>query len=224
MAFLPLARQARWPEDEAMTDVQVLLYDGLDELDAVAPLEILAAAGLDVTTMALDAPATVTGDHGLRMGVDAGLGEAPTLLIVPGGGWLTGKDSGARAAIADGRLPAWIADCHARGTVVASVCTGSLMLAAAGLLDGRPAATHHEAYEVLATMGADVRTDARVVDDGELLSAGGVTSGIDLSIHLVGRMLGEQAAVDAAARIEHEVRGPLLVTERGATFSAESTI
>ena len=199
-----------------MTDAHVLIYEGLDELDAVAPLEVLHAAGFAVRTVAHGDVDHVTGDHGLRLGVDAPLGVPPTLLVLPGGGWLSGQDTGARRAIADGVLPAWVARCAAAGTVIASVCTGAFFLQAAGLLDeGRPVVTHHGGREALRALGVTVLDEPRVVDDGDLLSAGGVTSGIDLALHLVARWFGEEAAAAGAARIEHDRRGPLLVTARG---------
>ncbi|MDQ8046929.1 MAG: hypothetical protein AAGC46_18675, partial [Solirubrobacteraceae bacterium] len=92
----------------------------------------------------------------------------------------------------------------------------TFFLQAAGLLtEDRPVVTHHEGRAALRELGATVLDDPRVVDDGDLLSSGGVTSGIDLSLHLVGRWFGDAAADAGAARIEHDRRGPLLVTERG---------
>ena len=198
-----------------MIDVDVLLYDGLDELDAVGPFEILAAAGMTPRTVAVNASRPVTGSHGLRIGVDAVLGTPPTLLVVPGGGWASDA-GGVRTVIRDGTIPAWILECHAAGTVIAAVCTGGLIVASTGLLEGRPAVTHHLGLDGLRTMGADVRPDARVIDDGELLTCGGVTSGLDLAMHLVERYLGADAATAAAERIEHERRGPVLVTAASA--------
>jgi transcriptional regulator GlxA family with amidase domain len=215
MAFLPLASIRATAQDAGMPNVQILLYDGFDELDAVAPFEVLAAGGFTVTTVAAGGPGTVTAHFGLRVGVDAGLGEAPELLIVPGGSWLSRKPIGARAAAADARLTAWIASCHAAGTIVASVCTGAFVLDAAGLLAGRPAVTHHAAIEALQGTEAEVHADARVIDDGDVLSCGGVSSGIDLSLHLIERYFGAAAATAGAARIEHERHGPVLITERG---------
>jgi transcriptional regulator GlxA family with amidase domain len=96
--------------------------------------------------------------------------------------------------------------------VVASVCTGAMLLAAAGLLRGRPAVTNRIALEDLARAGADVRPQARVVDDGSVVTCGGPAAGIDLSLRLVERFLGAPAALAAAHRIEHERVGPTLIS------------
>jgi transcriptional regulator GlxA family with amidase domain len=92
---------------------------------------------------------------------------------------------------------------HAAGGRIASVCTGAMLLAEAGLLTGRSAITHHSALENLRGFGVDVIDGARVVDDGEIVTAGGVTSGLDLALHLVARELGNAAAQAAADEIEH---------------------
>ena len=105
----------------------------------------------------------------------------------------------------DGTLLEAIADQDDRGTTLASVCTGAMALAHAGVIEGRPAVTHHSALEDLAAF-ADVR-DARVVDDGDLLTAGGVTSGIDLALWLLEREWGVEIADQVAREMEHERRG-----------------
>ncbi len=92
-----------------------------------------------------------------------------------------------------------IAARHALGAKIASVCTGAMLLAAAGLLHGRAATTHHDALDDLRATGADVIDDARVVDDGEIITAAGVTSGIDLALWIIERELGATAA-EATAR------------------------
>jgi transcriptional regulator GlxA family with amidase domain len=95
---------------------------------------------------------------------------------------------------------------HEEGTILAAICTGSMLLAAAGLLRGRPATTHHGALEDLRTAGAEV-IRARVVDDGDIVTAGGVTSGLDLALWLVERFAGPQLAVAVEQRLEYERRG-----------------
>ncbi|MDX8153134.1 DJ-1/PfpI family protein [Patulibacter brassicae] len=195
-----------------MTHVQVLLFDGYDELDAVGPFEVLAAAGLRVELVAADraAGSEVVSAHGLRALVDADLAERPDLLVVPGGRWAQRGGAGVRAEVERGLLGPAIAGRHAAGATVASVCTGAMLLAHAGLLDGRPAVTHRVALEDLRERGADVRGDERVVDDGDVLTAGGVTAGLDLALHLVARFAGAEAARQGAIRIEHEPRTALV--------------
>ncbi|HEY2259148.1 MAG TPA: DJ-1/PfpI family protein [Solirubrobacteraceae bacterium] len=190
---------------------EVLFFDGFDDLDAIAPFEILAAAGFPLRAVAFPEAATVTSAHGLRVQVDGPLGEAPELLVIPGGRWAGGGNAGVRA-MTRGELPARLARLHEQGTVLASVCTGAMLLATAGLLRGRTAVTHHVALDDLARAGADVRRDARVVDDQEFVTCGGPTAGIDLSLHLVERFCGPAVAQAGAERIEHERIGPLVVT------------
>jgi transcriptional regulator GlxA family with amidase domain len=195
------------------TDVAVLVYEGFDELDAIGPFEVLSnaareGADLSVRLVAQD-PGTVTANHGLRVDVDGPLPDAdaaPSVLVVPGGGWSDPEGPGARAEADRGALPAAIADLAAAGTTVATVCTGGMLAARAGLTDGRPAVTHRGALDDLRAAGADV-VEARVVDDGDLVTAGGVTAGLDLAFHLVEREFGVDMADRVAAEMEYERGG-----------------
>lgn len=265
MANLPLAVADRRAHDGSMTSasspptVEVLVFEGADELDVVGPFEVLAASGFPIRTVVLPAtaaaaqgapagtpaagspatatpvagipataspaagtpapgtPATVRGANGLRLGVDGTLGvpdgafgARPGLLLVPGGGWLDGTP-GVRALTEDEDVVGRLAALHAEGTVLVSVCTGAMLLAATGVLRGRPAVTNRLALDDLRATGADVRGDARVVDDSDVVTAGGPLAGIDLGIRLVERYLGDEAAAAAAERVEHERTGPLVV-------------
>lgn len=187
-------------------DAEVLLFDGFDELDAVGPYEVLSNAGqrgadLAVRTVTNEPVETVTASHGLRIQPDGVLGE-PDLLVVPGGGW---HDGGARREYDAGVLTEAIAARHRDGATVASVCTGAMLLAGGGVLDGRPATTHHGAHEDLEAVTE--RIDARVVDDGDVLTAGGVTSGLDLALWIVEREFGRDLADEVAWELEYERRG-----------------
>jgi transcriptional regulator GlxA family with amidase domain len=191
---------------------EVLFFDGFDDLDSVAPLEILTAAGFPVRAVRHPGtPGPVTSAHGLRIDLQRGLGDAPGLLVVPGGGWRDGSPAGVRA-LAEGELPRVLAGLHAGGTVLASVCTGAMLLAAGGLLAGRPAVTNRIALDDLAAAGAEVHREARVVDDGSIVTCGGPAAGIDLALRLVERYLGPEAAGQAAERLEYERVGPTLLT------------
>jgi transcriptional regulator GlxA family with amidase domain len=197
-------------------DVEIALFDGVDELDAVGPYEVLdngrrAGADLTVRLVSHEGRDRVTASHGLDVGVDGPLGD-PDLLVVPGGGWSDGEGGVARV-VAAGTLGEAVAELHAAGTTVASVCTGAMVLAEAGLLDDRPATTHHVAHDDLAAV-AD-RRDARVVDDGDVLTAGGVTSGIDLALHLLDREFGADVADAVARTLEHDRSEDVAVTVRG---------
>lgn len=196
--------------------VEILFFNGFDELDSIGPWEVLDGAGFDVRAVGVPGgPTTVEADHGLRVQVDGPIGAHPDLLVVPGGGWVDGGVWGVRPLVEAGELPTVIAQLHATGTVVASVCTGAMLLGAAGLLRGRPAVTNRRALDDLRGFGADVRPDARVVDDGDVLTSGGVLAGIDLAIRIVERYQGSAAATAAADRLEHQRRGPLVITGTG---------
>jgi transcriptional regulator GlxA family with amidase domain len=191
----------------------VVVFDGFDELDAIGPLEVLRNAAtmggvdLEVELVALEGAAEVTGSHGLRVRPDGPLDpDRVDLLVVPGGGWIDRGAQGAWAEAGRGELPAAIAAAHQAGAVVATVCTGAMLATAAGLTRGRPAVTPHGAIEELRAAGAEV-VEARVVDDGDLVTAGGVTSGIDLALWLVERHFGAELAAAVAAEMEHPRRG-----------------
>lgn len=194
---------------------QILLFDGFDELDAVAPYEILVGGGLSVRLVTLTGDeSSCEGNHGMRVAVDGLLDpSAGDVLVVPGGGWAGGRQ-GVRRALEDGAIPSAIARAHAAGTLIASICTGAILLGGAGLLEGRPAVTHRAGLDAIAGFGADVRRDARVVDDGDLVTSGGVTAGIDLALHLVERLVSAEEAETQRTRIEHEAPRPVLVTAR----------
>jgi transcriptional regulator GlxA family with amidase domain len=185
-----------------VVDIEILVYEGFDELDAIGPFEVLAPVHPKFVT--LEPAGTITASHGLAITPHGVLSPTPEVLIVPGGGWAARNEQvGAYAEYLRGVVPTAIAERHARGSIIASVCTGAMLLARAGLLDGRPAVTHHVALDDLRAAGADVRPDARWVDDGDILTAGGVTSGIDLALHLLERLLGKRAGAAAERLLEH---------------------
>jgi len=193
-------------------DIAILAFDGFDELDAIGPFEVFenaASAGADLTTTirTLDGAQRVTASHGLGVETDGPLSAVdPDLLLVPGGGWNARDAAGAWAEAERGTIPDAVADAHERGATVAGVCTGGMLLARAGILNGRPAVTHAGALEDLRETGAEV-VDARVVDDGDVLTAGGVTSGLDLAVHVVEREFGTTVADAVTTEMEYEPRG-----------------
>ena len=193
------------------TAVEIVLFDGWDELDALAPFEVLRqaerrGAPLSCRLVTLGEVREVEGANGLRVRAAAPLGR-PGWLVVPGGGWNGRAERGAWGEVQRGHLPRAVGEAHARGAGVASVCTGALIVAATGLLRGRPAVTHRSALGDLARAGAEV-VEARMVDDGDLVTAGGVTSGLDLGLRLLDRLAGPAAAAEVAAEMEI-VRGPV---------------
>jgi transcriptional regulator GlxA family with amidase domain len=208
-AILPLAL-ARVQRDAAPMRIDVVLYPGFDELDALGPFEVLSNAALAdpaarVELVALTGAGAVAGSHGAEVRAARALaapGETD-LVVVPGGGWNDRSTAGAWSQVQEGALPRALAALHGAGATIASVCTGGMILAAAGLLDARPATTHHRALDELRAAGADV-VDARVVDDGDIVTCGGVTSGLDLALHLAERLFGERVAAIVAREMEHE--------------------
>ncbi|WP_276255332.1 DJ-1/PfpI family protein [Halomontanus rarus] len=200
---------------------KIVCFDGFDELDAIGPYEVLengarAGASIETRLVTLEPTDRVTASHGLRIEPDGVLGDGsgqgtdsadrPDLLLVPGGGWVDG--GGVRTVVADGRLSEIAAGLHADGTTIASVCTGAMVLAHAGLLEGRHATTHRDA---IADLGAHADVaDARVVDDGDVLTAGGVTAGLDLALWLLEREFGADVAEQVAREMEHERRGEVV--------------
>jgi transcriptional regulator GlxA family with amidase domain len=181
---------------------EILIYDGFDELDAIGPFEVLSPLRPSLVT--LEPADSVTAGHGLILTPHGTLSHSPGLLVVPGGGWVARNQLvGTYAEYKRGAIPAAIADRHRRGTVVASVCTGAMLLAKAGILDGRPAVTHHAALDDLRDHGIDVQPGSRWIDAGNVLTAGGVTSGIDLALHLLERFEGAEVADASARLLEH---------------------
>ncbi|SFS02585.1 DJ-1/PfpI family protein [Halomicrobium zhouii] len=194
----------------AESTVGVVVFAGFEELDAVGPYDVLQTAAREgapiaVELLAVDDADLVTASKGLRVEPDGVLAvaDAPDYLVVPGGGWNSRAETGAWAEAERGVLPDRIAACHERGTTVTSVCTGGMLLDRAGLLDGRPAVTHGGALAELREGEATV-VDARVVDDGDVLTCGGVTAGIDLALWLVEREWGEDVAAAVSTELEYE--------------------
>jgi transcriptional regulator GlxA family with amidase domain len=189
----------------------VVVFDGVDELDAIGPYEVLATAAelggdLQVELVTIEPQETVRAANGLVFQPHRTMPERVDILIVPGGGWSNRAPQGAYAEAERGNLPRAIAALHGAGTTVASVCTGGMLVAASGLLGGRPAITHHAAIQDLRESGAQV-VEARVVDDGDVVTSGGITSGLDLALWLVERYLGADLAARVADELEHERRG-----------------
>jgi len=198
------------PENHALPLTEIVVFDGFDDLDAIGPLEVLVAAGFPARLVRPPgSDPIVHSAHGLTLQVDETLSQAPALVVVPGGGWLD-RAPGVRDQC-DGPLPEVLAELHDAGTVLASVCTGAMLLARAGVVSGRPAVTNRMALDDLAATGADVRRDARVVDDGSVVTAGGPAAGLDLAIRLVARFAGSDAGREAAQRLEYEPVGPVRV-------------
>ena len=193
-----------------MTSIDIIVFDGVDELDVVGPLEVLrsaARAGADIAVrlVSLRPPLDVRGAHGLRLQADSVYEPGARVLVVPGGGWLSRSETGVWGEAERGEWLPLLRAAADGGVVMAGVCTGVMLLARAGVVGGRPATTHRGAWTDLAESGAQVLSQ-RVVDDGTLVTAGGVTSGIDLALRLVERFAGRHHAEREATRLEYPWR------------------
>jgi transcriptional regulator GlxA family with amidase domain len=208
--------------------IEILVFPGVDEIDALGPLEVLrnasiGGAELQTRLVSLRDESEITGAHGLRFRPDGLLGSSgrPDVLIVPGGGWANRAPQGAWCEAQSGAIPRAVAGFYRNGATLASVCTGAMLLAAAGLLRGRHAITHHTALDDLRSAGVEI-VNARVVDDGDIITSGGVTSGLDLGLYLVERFAGAEAARKIEKRMEYERRGEIWTgTSRAASAKVE---
>jgi transcriptional regulator GlxA family with amidase domain len=192
--------------------IGVALFDGAEELDWAGPWEVLAAwaeqfpdDGVRVFTLARE-EGPVTCAKGLRVLPDQTWETAPPLdvLVYPGG-------RGTRAQLGDEEVRGWLRGIAGGGALVTSVCTGSLVLADAGLVDGRPATTHWGSLELLPTLGRDieVRPDDRFVDSGNIITAAGVSAGIDMALHLVARLHSPERAREVRRYIQYDPEPPV---------------
>lgn len=184
--------------------VAILLYDGMTALDAIGPYEVLQAPTLntDVRFVASKKGVKQTDFGKLRLTADYGLEETPRpdILIVPGTAY-------PKVIMGDPQVIEWIAQVHKTTKWTASVCTGALGLAAAGVLKGLKATTHWLAHDVLKQFGA-IPTKERVVRDGKVFTAAGVSSGIDMALILVAEEFGADAAQLTQLLIEYDPQPP----------------
>ena len=186
---------------------EVLIYDHFEELDALGPYSVLDRSGFDVALVTAEPTERIVAAHGTIVVPHRELSDRVELLIVPGGPWTKRGPHGTWNEVQRGVLAPLIAARHAAGATVASVCTGAFLLAAGGLLEGRPATTHHDDLDDLEGKAAQVVRDARVVDDGDIITSAGVTSGIDMALWLAEKHMGPEVAEAARAEIEHRSDG-----------------
>ncbi|WP_153033623.1 DJ-1/PfpI family protein [Amycolatopsis sp. YIM 10] len=188
--------------------IACVLYPGLTPLDLVGPLQVFGALagvtqGYRVVVVGRDRDVVDTDTPlGLRPSHTFEEVPSPEIVVVPGGGAPTWR------AATDERLLAYLRQAAEGAEVVASVCTGSLILAAAGLLEGRKANTHWSHRRFLAEFGAEP-VDDRWVEDGKFLTAAGVSAGIDMALHLVARLAGEEIARGVQFAVEYDPEPPL---------------
>jgi transcriptional regulator GlxA family with amidase domain len=195
-----------------VTRIGIALFEGAEELDWAGPWEVLAAWShqwpddeVDVFTVARTQE-LVTCAKGLKVQPDHSWESAPPLdvLVYPGG-------RGTRRELKDEVVLDWVRGERERGTLMASVCTGALVYAAAGLLRDRPATTYWSELGLLHDLdpSIDVRAEDRFVDSGEVITAAGVSAGIDMALHLVTRLHSVERAKDVRRYIQYDPDPPV---------------
>jgi transcriptional regulator GlxA family with amidase domain len=183
--------------------IAILIFEKLTVLDAIGPYEVLRSVpGWEVRFVAPEAGQVRADSGSLGLLADHSIEEItePDIVLVPGG-------EGSRPLMDDERVLGWLRDAHRHTRWTTSVCTGSLVLAAAGLLEGKRATSHWLYLERLREFGAEP-TSERVVEDGKVMTSAGVSSGIDMALHLVNRELGEEAAQAIQLAIEYDPGPP----------------
>jgi transcriptional regulator GlxA family with amidase domain len=198
-------------------DIAIPIFDRLTALDAVGPYEVLSRLpGATVHFIADTTGPKRTETKMLALVADRTLDEMPEpeVIVVPGG-------YGTRAVMKDEAMLAWLRHAHAHADWTTSVCTGSLVLAAAGILDGKEATTHWRALETLREHGATPVGDRRVVQQGTIITAAGVSAGIDMALTLAALIGGEQIAQAIQLGIEYDPQPPFV---GGSTQTAPAEI
>jgi putative intracellular protease/amidase len=185
-----------------MTQIAFLLYPDMTALDAVGPYEVLARLpGADVRWVA-STPGPIPTDAGMVLTADTGLDDVPSpdIVVVPGG-------PGTLAALEDAAAVDWLRRAHETSTWTTSVCTGSLLLGAAGVLAGKRATSHWILRDMLAQFGAEPVAE-RVVVEGKVITAAGVSAGIDMALRLAAAQAGEEEARALQLTIEYDPDPP----------------
>jgi transcriptional regulator GlxA family with amidase domain len=185
--------------------IAIVLYPGMTTLDAIGPYEVLRFIPESELRFVSHEPGPVITDSGiLVLGATHSYDETPSpdIVLVPG------SEANTTTAMADGRLLRWLNRVHQTSRYTLSVCSGALILAAAGLLKGRPATTHWIAQERLPLFGADPQRSKRIVQSGRIITAAGVSAGIDLALLVVGEICGRERAEIVQLLIEYDPQPP----------------
>jgi transcriptional regulator GlxA family with amidase domain len=197
--------------------VVIFMFDDVEVLDFAGPFEVFsvtselnssdslsdnfASRPFSVLTVA-EHPGVVNARNGLNINPDCTIADCPPpdILIIPGG-------KGTRKLINNSAVIDWIKSCTLTAELVLSVCTGALLLAKAGLLEGLTATTHHQALELLRELAPNttVVENQRFVDNGKIITSGGITAGIDMSLYVISKLLGTQKAEQTAKHMEYKI-------------------
>ena len=182
--------------------IAILTFDGMTALDAVGPAQVLAFLPGASLHWVSPEPGPRRTDAGMSIVSTHALADVPTadVVLIPGG-------LDMRPVMADGRVLDWLRTAHATTRWTTSVCTGALVLGAAGLLEGRKATTHWAMLDRLAKFGATAVSE-RVVVDGKIITAAGVSAGIDMALRLAARLAGDPVAQGIQLGIEYDPDPP----------------
>jgi transcriptional regulator GlxA family with amidase domain len=197
--------------------VAIPIFDQLTALDAVGPYEVLSRLpGATVHFIAHETGPKRTENGMLALVADRTFSELPDpeVIVIPGG-------FGTRALMQDEEMLSWVRQAHASSQWTTSVCTGALVLAAAGVLDGLEATTHWLLLDALAKHGAIPMADRRVVEQGKVITAAGVSAGIDMGLRLAARIAGDELAQAIQLGIEYDPEPPF---HGGSTAKAPAAI
>ncbi len=188
-------------------NVAILIFDEVEVLDFCGPFEVFSVTGrrkdltlFNVYTVAEKEQPVLARN---RLSVNPGYAirdcPQPDILVVPGG-------LGTRKEMYNPILIDWIKGCSQKAELVLSVCTGALLLAKAGLLEGLAATTHHGAIELLKEVAphTTIHASQRIVDNGRIVVSAGISAGIDMSLHVVAKLLGKEQALDTAQYMEYD--------------------
>jgi transcriptional regulator GlxA family with amidase domain len=184
--------------------IAILLYQGVTALDAVGPWEVLSRMpGTEVRFVGKEEGPVTTEGGALLLGVTHTVAETPSpdLVLVPGGSTTPGQ-------MVDDEVLDWLRKVHETTLWTASVCTGALILGSAGILKGVPATTHWYKMSVLKIMGAKPQPEERIVRSGKIVTAAGVSAGIDLALWLAGEIAGHERAEAIQLVIEYDPHPP----------------
>ncbi len=182
--------------------IAFLLFDGVTALDVIGPYEVLSRLpGIESVFVARE-PGAKSATGGLRLLADQALSDVayPEVVVIPGG-------SGVRALLNDEPILSWLRAAHSRSCWTTSVCTGALLLGAAEILRGLRATTHWRSLELLSSFGAEPVSE-RVVESGKVITAAGVSAGIDFALLLASRIRGDGMAKAIQLALEYDPRPP----------------
>lgn len=198
-------------------DIAILIYDGFTALDAVGPYEVLSCLPkAKIHFVAKEAGLKRTHTKALSLSADYKLADLPNpdIVVIPGG------TKGTMVATKDETILDWIKKAHMSSKWTTSVCTGSLILGATGILQGLKATTHWYAKDYLSQFGAEYTND-RVVQQGKIITAAGVSAGIDMALYLAGEIAGKEMAQVIQLLIEYDPKPPF---DSGSLVKADKSI